>query len=763
MKGYWHFTALSIAMSALTLIFNEYLFIGLFLIWMFYLFYTERLGKRPLLVSLICFMCFIVYIPSNNNQTSLESPPTETSLIVGEIISPISIRQNKIEFTLQESHSKRKILIIYFPNDEDQTHLTHYEHLKYGAHCTVLGQLEVPEAPTNPGQFNYQAFLANKGIDYQMIVKSLEEISCEGESYLQKLYGNRLNLTSYVNNKMNEEVAAWVNALVLGNDSYLSEETIELFQRWSLSHLLAISGLHVGLIVAIVYFILIKLTIVTKETAQWLVLILLPIYAFIAGGEPSVWRASLMVMLFIVFNKTKIKYSVLDTLSLVFIILILSNKYIVYHIGFQLSFIVTLGLLLSRRLLSAVDSNFHQILYVSFISQMMILPLQLSYFSTFQPLSILLNLLVVPYFSFFVIPLMILMVLLYPFLGFVVNVIGLFFIEVHDLFLFTLTWLDQVAYYPLVIGEIPLLFGIIYYALFFIFMKKMEEQQLWTSFKFGTLIVLLVSILAARPYLSSEGTVTMLDIGQGDAIIVELPYRKGVFLIDAGSGFSFESLEPTKGVYKQIIKPYLYSRGIIEIDAVILSHEHVDHIGSVSYLLEDFRVGEIIVSEFYEVTSYYETKWSKHGVPIKSVLADEEMILNDQLFHVLSPVRSIDANENSLVLYTELGGMYWLFTGDIYKSTEKEIINRYQTLPVDVLKVGHHGSDTSSDERFIASIKPTFALIPVGRNNRYGHPKSETIHRLEENNVTIMRTDEDGAIQFKFNAKENGLFYNFLP
>lgn len=764
MKGYWHFTALSVAMSALTIIFNHYLFIVIFLLWLFYLFYTERLGKLPLIVSLISFMCFMVYIPSNQVQSSIEIPSNQHGLVAGKIVSPISIRQNKVEFTLQGKDLETKILIIYFPDEESkQIELDQYGHLKYGSQCTITGNLELPATSRNPGQFDYQDFLAKKGITYQVIVNSVKDIKCEGESPLNKIYANRINLISYINHEINTETAAWINALVLGDDSYLNEDTIELFQRWSLSHLLAISGLHVGLIVALIYFILVKLTIVTKETAQWIMLLFLPVYAFLAGGEPSVWRASSMVLLFIIFNKSKLKYSAVDTLSLVFILLIVFNKYVVYHIGFQLSFIVTLGLVLSRQLIFSTRSKFYQAFYISFISQMMILPLQLSYFSTFQPLSILLNLLVVPYFSIFVIPLMFLIVVLYPFLGFLVKMVAVFFINIHQYFIILLEWLDRVVYYPIVIGDIPVICGVIYYVLFFIFMKKLETKQVAISFKYGLSIVVLIIILAIRPYFSPNGTVTMLDIGQGDAIVIELPYRRGVFLIDAGSGFAFDDFEPTKGVYKQVIKPYLYSKGIREIDAILLSHEHVDHIGSVSYLLEDFLVGEIIISDLYELNSYYEAEWNKHNVPISRVTMNQNIVLKDHSFHVLSPTEDVGANENSLVLYTEIGGMYWLFTGDIYKNTENKIISHYNNLPVDVLKVAHHGSNTSTDEAFINKTKPSFALIPVGVNNRYGHPTLEVINRLEENSVTIMRTDEDGAIEFRFNNRSAGSFFKYLP
>src|SRR5699024_10525890 len=127
------------------------------------------------------------------------------------------------------------------------------------------------------------------------------------------------------------------------DDSGIDEDVTGLFQKWSLSHILAISGLHVGLVVGLLYLLLVKLNIVTKEKAEWLMICFLPFYVLLAGGEPSVKRACGMVLLFIILNKIKLRFSVTDTLSIVFLLLIIFDKFIVYHAGFQLSFAVTFG------------------------------------------------------------------------------------------------------------------------------------------------------------------------------------------------------------------------------------------------------------------------------------------------------------------------------------------------------------------------------------------------------------------------------------
>lgn len=765
MKGYWHFAALSVVVCILTIIFQNYWFVVVLFLWLFYLFYNDRLGKLPILIALTFYLFFSFYIPTIDKTTN---PPytknTQEQTFQGKIIRPLSISTVKVDFLIKDDVTNNKRLIIYFPNEDAQDfNEKKYTELAYGAVCKIKGRIDPPSVSRNPGQFDFNHYLQSQGISDQVIVNTLEDIHCEGSSFFNKIYSFRLNLLYFVSESMSNETAAWLSALVLGDDSLLDEEIVDLFQRWGLSHILAISGLHVGLIVGLVYFLIVKLNIVTKEKAQWIMMLFLPVYALIAGGQPSVWRASIMVLIFIILNKMKFRLSVTDALSLVFLLLIIFDKYIVYHVGFQLSFAVTFGLVLSRRLIANTNSSLYQGLQISFISQMMILPLQFAYFSLFQPLSILVNVLVVPYFSLIVIPLMFMMLLFSPLPRVFTALFDTSFVNIQNLFIKSIEAIDKIANYPIVIGDMPIIATIIYFCLFYLLMHYFQRGKLVKAFKYGVLLSLLLSCLVLRPYFSSVGTVTMLDIGQGDAFVIELPYRRGVFFIDAGAGFSFTDFEPTNKVYKTVIKPYLYSRGITEIDAVFISHEHVDHMGSVEFMVEDINVNQIIISNYYELHVNQEHSWEKYGAEIIRIDAGESFVIADQLFHVLGPTgNQYSANENSLILYTEFGGLDWLFTGDIDKATERGLMNNNHQLSVDILKVAHHGSDTSTDPLFVQKINPMYGLISLGVNNSYGHPTKEVLETLEAEGVQILRTDKDGAVQFKY-KRNAGTFFKYLP
>lgn len=705
------------------------------------------------------FLFFYYYIPSPEtfNRSELDDKKIRT----GEITSPITETDQKIEFTFRDEKTRQKILVLYFKHDDLK--LEKNPALIYGATCTIHEPLSPLEGARNPHQFDYPLFLKKKGIDGQIILSSIDHLTCfANPSIKQHIYTLRTNLLDVTTDRLHEDTAAWLHALVLGDDSMIDRDIIELFQRWGLSHILAISGLHVGIIVALLYVLLVRYSIATKEKAQIFMIVFLPIYAILAGGQPSVWRASLMIVLVLLLHRMRLRYSYTDIVSVIFIVLIIFDPYIVYHVGFQLSFAVTFGLILSATWISMSPSHLEKAVQISFVSQMMILPLQLHYFSTFQPLSILLNVVIVPYFSLFVIPAMFCLLIVIKMPLVLITCFETLFLPVHNFVLSTIKWVDRYADYPIIVGDFPLAITVVYYAVFIGMMIQLEKKDKRQSFLFGLYLTGILIFLTIKPYFSPIGTVTMLDVGQGDAFIIELPYRKGVFFIDAGASFNFYDFTASDKVYKQVIKPYLLGQGIYKIDAIFISHDDLDHHGSIDFMVKELKIDEIILGEFHELDMETYKEWQAHDIKVSRVTFNEQFMRASQAFHVLSPKDDKhDDNENSLVLYTELGGLSWLFTGDMGKATERDIVKNFGYFSVDVLKVGHHGSNTSTDPFFIEQINPKFALISAGVNNSYGHPTNEVLETLHDNGITIYRTDLQGAVQFQFYEKE-GRFQSFI-
>ncbi len=754
-KNFWYLIAFSSIVSVFTVNTANYFMFTIFVGWLLYLFYHQKIPLLTLFLSIISLLFFYFYFPPMTLYPPNDDQTKHT--YTGVIDSSVKINQNKVEFVIQETSMQEPIFVVHFLDSQTDFEVAEFSTLRFGASCTIEGVLERPPQARNPYQFNYEQYLHTKGIIYQLMLESLDNISCEGEAPLEFLFSSRLKLIEHTSKKLKPETAAWLHALVLGDDSLLENHIVELFQRWSLSHILAISGLHIGIIVALLYFVLVRFSITTKERASWLLILFLPIYAVLAGGQPSVWRASLMVLFILAIQKAKIRFNYTDGISIIFLLLILFDKHIIYHIGFQLSFAVTFGLILSRKWISNARSTAERLLQISFVSQMVILPLQIHYFLSFQPLSIILNVLVVPYFSLFVIPFMFCLL----FFTFLPNVFIAFmddlFIFVHQYVLLIIEKIDKYFNYPLLVGDFSTYYICMYYLLFLLMMINLEQVRLLRSFKYGICLIALLVFLSLRPYFSPVGTVTMLDIGQGDAFIVELPYRQGVFMIDAGANFSFQDFTPTDKVYKQIIRPYLQGKGIYKIDTIFLSHNDLDHTGSYSHIIEEFKVDELVISEYHMLEEKEIRLINEYKVHLTVASFNERINRKGQIFQVLSPQKDKqDDNENSLVLFTNIGGKNWVFTGDIGKETEKSIAANFPGLAVDVLKVGHHGSNTSTDESFIQQINPSYAFISVGVNNRYGHPTTEVLQTLQEEEIIIYRTDLQGAVQYQFIEADGG-------
>lgn len=723
-----------------------------------YLYYILSFPKWFISLLILFVIGLQTFISVSSGQ--IPSPPSEMQTIQGTITSMVEQKETYLRFQIQMEDDRNKSEVYYFFNDSPPQTIPS---LKTGATCIFTGKFQDIPTARNPGQFDYKNYLLTQGVSSQFILESLQPEHCYGSSAIDAVYHLRSFLLDTVQNKVSTTTYAWIAALLFGDRSHLDEEIVTLFQNWQLSHLLAISGLHVGLLLSIVFFLCLYFFRITVERVSFLMIVCLPFYPFLSGGAPSVWRATLLAIALLLLKKFPLKLSKTDILSIIFLSLVFVNPSIVYSLAFQFSFLVTYSIMFSNKLIfDPQTGNQWIMLRISFISMWIILPIQLHHFYEFHPLSVIINLVVIPYFSLFVLPVLIAILFVIPFSPILIFV-DPFFQKVHELFILCLESVDTIWPWSWLFGSFPIYYYVPFYILLGIFFVYFENGKARKAFFSGCMLVAFLMFIAIRPYINPAGYITMLDVGQGDAIVIELPYRKGVIMIDAGGKLDSDFSQASSETYDQIILPFLRSKGINHIDAIFASHADADHIGSIPYILKDYSPDYLITSDYFDQAALEAYQSLSTDTKHLTVRAGDHIKIKEHSFYIHFPSDDqLNRNDNSLVIHSNFGEKDWLFTGDISKNSEGKLVAQSPSLRADVLKVAHHGSNTSTSKDFLKHVKPQYGLISAGQHNRYGHPHNEVLDNLYEQGVLSLRTDKNGAIIYQF-TESAGTLFTYLP
>ncbi|HEX6922237.1 MAG TPA: DNA internalization-related competence protein ComEC/Rec2, partial [Bacillales bacterium] len=396
-------------------------------------------------------------------------------------------------------------------------------------------------------------------------------------------------------------------------------------------------------------------------------------------------------------------------------------------------------------------------------AQLAAFPILLYRFYSVSLFSLPLNLLFIPFISLFVLPLVAIgffASLFVPFIGGPLLAVLAFVVRLaHGCLLEIDSWpLGMLVFGKPSLWFVFLLYGVIFYG--FVVWETGGPKKRLAKPVFLFIAVCLFQWYS--PYLSGSGEVTMLDVGQGDSILIELPHRRAVYLIDTGGQIAFdkESWQTQKHTFKvgrDVVLHELKARGIRAIDKLILTHGDEDHTGGAKALLGNIRIGQILFGKgpVSETTAKQLLAHARLlGIPIVRVEEGMAWRAGKTTFSVLNPAEAGDENNRSIVIAARLGGLKWLFVGDLEEEGEQRLIQDYRNLDIDVLKVGHHGSKTSTTKAFLAETTPRAALISVGENNMYGHPSPVVIQRLKAFGVKVLRTDQNGAIRFEYDGEE---------
>ncbi|WP_083910807.1 DNA internalization-related competence protein ComEC/Rec2 [Salsuginibacillus kocurii] len=688
-------------------------------------------------------------------QASMLNP--ENSDVTGVITSSPEENGNQISFTLRDIETSEEVRVQLVASNIEE--LEELQASQAGMMCSIEGEFEKPSPAVNFKGFDYQQFLERQGIFYQFYGEVNEHFSCVTEELgvTDHLLRFRQAGVQMIREHFPDESAGMAAALLFGDRQDLAPEIVDAYQETGIIHVLAVSGLHVGLIVAFKYQLLLRLGL-TKERVMEVLIALLPAYIVVAGGAPSVIRASFMAMAVFLCLRFKMKLHPLDGVSIVGIVMLFIDPYMLYHIGFQLSFTITIALIITSPVVfRKTGGYFQRLILVSFIAQLAATPFLIYHFYQFSLLSLLLNLIFVPLISVVILPasfgFFFLSHLSLDFLSLMkplnasLHYIHTALLTVHETNIGIVT-LGRPSNIVLLLISISVLLSLVCFE---------KGRKAFFLSLIGVAVTLGIQYVA--PYFDSSARVTMLDVGQGDSFLIELPYRQAVYLIDTGGSLPFEQEEWEERERpfdpgRDVVAPYLKAQGIRSLDKVIITHGHWDHYGGIFSLLEEVEVGKVLygnvpIEEAGEEL-LFETLYNER-VAVEPVKEGDHWTAAEQVFYVLSPVGDESSlNERSIVLFTMFAETSWLFTGDLEAEGEQRLVREYPGLKADVLKAGHHGSRTSSNPYFLEQLNPRLSLISAGRNNRFSHPHTEVLEEKVKRNIKILRTDQHGAVRFTY-------------
>lgn len=673
---------------------------------------------KKLKISLLCSIltvgilyCLMTLIKDNPTNFTLGNQS-----IIG-IIKQISIDGDQFQIAVKTN--KGVIQGFYtISNEEEKNTLLLW---KLGDKVQINGEVSNPGDSTIFNGFSYRHYLYSKKIYHIVSIHSIEKI----KSNANILYKIKNGMIQRMQKSINEK---YLRTFLLGDKSLLEENIVESYQRNGISHLFAISGMHISLFVSILSWLFQKF-----KHKHVILSFFFCVYAFLTGFTPSVIRATTLFL----FTGKRIKP--IYVLGILSFILLVYNPFVIYDAGFLFSFIISGYLILFGKKMENIKNPILRLWWTSLFCFIVSIPISILSFHEIFWMSSVFNIFFVPLVSYLVFPLTLLN-FVFPFLDIFLSMV-IFIME-------KLSMICNIFSLSTSMCSISILLFFLYYVVITMMLLKP---------KLVVVLLLLLSIHIFYKRIDSHTYITMLDIGQGDSILLEMPYNQNI-LVDTGGIIQYkkedwQTRKKETNLAKNKIIPYLKSRGIGKLDALILTHGDVDHLGEAMHLLERFKVKQVIMNSGHnnEFENRIIEYCQEHKIKYQQISRQTLKIAN-HTFSFLNDRDSENENEDSLIFYTQLQGQNLLFMGDAGKESEQEILNSYKLPIIDILKVGHHGSRNSSSISFANTIQPKYVMIGVGKNNRYGHPHSEVLEIFRDSK--IYRTDIHGSIQIRLNKKE---------
>ena len=644
-----------------------------------------------------------------------------SKILIGRVES-ISLSENKLSLIVK---NKEKVKATYYLTNKDEIHLIKQIHL--GDKVRLEGEFSLPLTNKDEYSFDYERYLKTKKIYYLFKIEKLSVISSSKNIFL--------HIKEFVINRCKDK---YLKVFVLGDKSSLDSSVVRTYQDLGISHLFAISGMHVSLLSTMLLKLL-KWLKVKEDNRLKIVSCILLFYLFLTTFSVSILRA---VLFFICFSFNKIYYTYIDSKNIFLLVAAISlfiNPFYIYDVAFIYSYSISFSLIVMANFINSFKSYFKSLFVTSIISFLVGIPTSLYFFNQLNFLSIIYNLFYVPFISYIVFPLALISFL-------VPQVLKVFELSVSFLE-FTASTLSKITFSKLIFCSCNTLIYFIYIILIICILKLIS----FSNKRVVLIFILLLVFHYFIPTLFDKNYLMMIDVGQGDSILI---HSKGKnMLIDTGGietyqNKSFKSSNDSKVVINTTI-PLLKKLGISKIDYLVLTHGDFDHAGEAINLIRNFNVDKIYLNQG-KFNSLEKKIIINHKKTFQ--IAEKDLIKLGRISLISLNKAFDDENDSSTILLMYYKNIKILLTGDASIKSEKYILDTYDLGHVDILKLGHHGSKTSTDEDLLKEIRPSLGLISCGKNNKFNHPHKVTIEKLKKYRVNYLRTDIEGSIKINLDT-----------
>lgn len=699
--------------------------------------------NKKIIVILICLIISIGYVSILENKYSKISDMPIKEMVT--ITSDIQEKEYEKVCTAKIVKSNKKILINIKMSQNIPS-------IKYGDSLYIEGEFKQPEEARNYKGYNYKQYLKTKKIIGTVELEKVKILKSSNGSFIHNI---QKYIRDTINGTLTDEEGNLLLAILLGDKDKLSEDIQESFKTSNLSHMLAVSGAHVSYIILGLTYVL-QNSIIGKKNGKIVCIFFLLVFMAITNFTPSVTRACIMAVLTLFSGIIYRKSDVYTNISVAALITLIFNPYSLLDLGFQLSYGGTIGIIIFIKRIQEKKSNSKVINYikqmalVSIYANIIIIPIMMYHFNTVSFTFIISNIMASPILGIIVITgflFIIASITVKP----LTRLIAIFIKPILSI-LIKISQICSKLPFSNILVVTPYMFNVIsYYAIILYCIKSKKNNKCKIIICLLIVLILINFIIYIFP---QKLRIFFIDVGQGDSTLIITPDKKTV-LIDGGGSDSFD-------VGEKVLLPYLLDRRILKIDYVLISHFDTDHCGGILTIMEKVKVKNIIISEQAEHSENYE-RFKKLMINKKIRLievkkGDKIKIGRYSEFKILFPTSRLlsenPLNNNSIVAQFNYNNFKMLFTGDIEKLAEQQILKTEKAeIRADILKVAHHGSKTSSIPEFIKAVRPKIALIGVGKNNTFGHPNQQTIKNLENIKCRIYRTDLQGEIIIKIDQK----------